>query len=373
MKIAVLLSRIEQTGVTTHTIDLTKGLIDLGHEVCLITGGKIANATSRVDVFYDDFVDLGVNIKEFPTPNGTIFNKAIESIASVQKVIKDIKEFNPDVIHCQSPYMTFIPWLMGKKFTTTIHILYLKRNFKFKNPNHLIAISNESYEFSKKVFGMKEENISLIHHGVSSRFATSITEQEKLNLKRKLNINPNKIIVGFAGSISLRKGSDILVNALKNLNSKTKDKIHFIILGGILGSDDHNWLLKMISDANINSFITTVPFEDPKPFYDIFDIFILPSRMESFPLVTIEAMMSGCCPIRSNTEGAYEQIEDGVTGILFENESVSGCTTALEKVINDPKLRLRLANNAKEKALKEFTIPVMTKNTLKVYDKIRIK
>ncbi|WP_273566575.1 hypothetical protein [Maribacter halichondriae] len=51
MRIALLLSRIEQTGVTTHTIDLSKGLIDMGHEVCLITGGKIKDATERVDFF----------------------------------------------------------------------------------------------------------------------------------------------------------------------------------------------------------------------------------------------------------------------------------------------------------------------------------
>ena len=157
MKIALLLSRIEQTGVTTHTLDLAKGLVDMGHEICLITGGKIVDATSRVDDFYNEFVSLGITIKEFPTPNGSVFNKVIQSITSVQKVMRDIKAFDPDVIHSQSPYMTFIPWLMGKKFTTTIHILYLKRNFKFKNPDHLIAISQESFEFSKKVFGMKEE------------------------------------------------------------------------------------------------------------------------------------------------------------------------------------------------------------------------
>ncbi len=83
-------------------------------------------------------------------------------------------------------------------------------------------------------------------------------------------------------------------------------------------------------------------------------------------------MMSGCCPIRSNTEGAYEQIEDGVTGLLFENENAVQFTKAMEKLIHDDGLRSELAKNAKQKALQEYTIPVMTKKTLKVYDKIRI-
>lgn len=83
MKIAFLLSRIEQTGVTTHTLDLAQGLVEEGHKVCLITGGKIENATSRVDDFYNEFKALGVDIKEFKTPSGNIIKRAIQLITSV--------------------------------------------------------------------------------------------------------------------------------------------------------------------------------------------------------------------------------------------------------------------------------------------------
>lgn len=372
MKIAFLLSRIEQTGVTTHTLDLAQGLIEEGHKVCLITGGKIENATSRVDDFYNEFKALGVDIKEFKTPGGNFLKRTIQSITSIITIIREIKKCNPNVIHCQSPYMTFIPWLMRKKFTTTLHILYLKRNFKFKKPNHLIAISNESYEFSKKMFRMEDKNLSLIHHGVSDRFSLPISLKQKLDLKKRLNISENKLILGFAGSISLRKGADILVEALKDLSTATKEKIHFIFLGGVEGSEDYIWLKDMVKSAEIQSFMTLIPFEDPKPFYDIFDIFVLPSRMESFPLVTLEAMMSECCPVRSNTEGAYEQIEDGVNGLLFETENAQQLTGIFEKLVSDSGLRQQLAKNAKAKAMNEFTIPVMTKKTLEVYSKIHM-
>ncbi len=372
MKVAFLLSRIEQSGVTTHTLDLTKGLVDMGHTVCLITGGKVSNATNRVDDFYRDFEDLGITIKEFKTPAGNILVRGYQSLTSVLAIIRDLKKFNPDVIHCQSPYMTFIPWLMRTKFTTTLHILYLKKNFKFKNPTHLIAISKESYEFSKKTFGIKDEDITLIHHGVSERYSIPISTNDKKKLKERLGIDENKLIIGFAGSISLRKGSDLLVAALKGLSKSTKSKIHLIFLGGVSGSDEHLWLQSMITEASIDDLITYVPFEDPKPFYDIFDIFVLPSRMESFPLVTLEAMMSGCCPLRSNAEGAYEQIDDEVNGLLFENENVQDFIYSLEKLAENPKIRERLAKNAKEKALDQFTIPAMTRKTLEVYEKIRI-
>ncbi|MFH6604948.1 glycosyltransferase family 4 protein [Maribacter algicola] len=370
MKIVLLLSRIEQTGVTTHTLDLASGLVEKGHEVGLITGGKVENASQRVDDFYQEFKRLGLTIMEFETPRGPFIRRAVQSITSVARIISMLKKFNPQIIHCQSPYMTFIPWLMGKKFTTTIHILYLKRNFKFKNPNHLIAISNESYEFSKKVFGIADANITLIHHGVSDRFGKPVPDQEKKALKKRFQIDEGKIIVGYVGSISRRKGSDILVKSLKSLNEATKNKIHVIFLGGVAGSEEQSWLKSMIAEAGIDHLMTLVPFEDPKPFYDVFDVFVLPSRMESFPLVTIEAMMSGCCPVRSNTEGAYEQIDHGRTGLLFENENAMEFTNAIELLANDKVMIKKLGEQARIKAISKFTIPVMTEKTLKVYEKI---
>jgi glycosyltransferase involved in cell wall biosynthesis len=370
MKILLLLSRIETTGVTTHTLDLAEGLVAKGHEVCLITGGIYEKESARVNHFYDAFKKLGVTIKEFETPKGNILKKGYTSFATTFQIIKWINDFDPKVIHAQSPYLTFLPWLMGKKFTTTIHILYLKRNFKFKNPQHLIAISQESHDFSLKEFGMDKKDITIVHHGVSSRFANPVCQDAKNQLKQKHNIAQDKVIVGFVGSLSLRKGTDILVNALKDLKEETKRNIQFIFLGGLQDSDEHVWLKNMLAEANLCNLAHLVPFEDPKPFYDIMDVFVLPSRMESFPLVTLEAMMSSCCVIRSNTEGAYEQIDHGATGLLFNNEDHTQLTELLEKVISSKTLREQLGTNAKEKALRKFTIPAMTERTLKVYDKI---
>ncbi len=370
MKILLLLSRIETTGVTTHTLDLAEGLVQMGHELCLITGGVHEKESTRVHDFYNAFENLGVTIKEFKTPNGNFLKKGYTSFATTFQIIKWIRDFDPKVIHAQSPYLTFLPWLLGKKFTTTIHIMYLKRNFKFKNPQHLIAISQESHDYSLKEFRMKKEDITIVHHGVSSRFAKPIPLTEKKQIKLKHRIDEDKVIIGFVGSISLRKGTDVLVNALKGLKEETKQSIQFIFLGGLQDSEEHVWLKEMLAAANLCQLVRVVPFEDPKPFYDIMDVFVLPSRMESFPLVTLEAMMSQCCVIRSNTEGAYEQIDHGVTGLLFDNENYGQLTQLLENVISSKTLRQDLGANAKEKALREFTIPAMTERTLKVYDKI---
>ena len=83
-------------------------------------------------------------------------------------------------------------------------------------------------------------------------------------------------------------------------------------------------------------------------------------------------MMSECCVIRSNTEGAYDQISHGDDGYIFENENFIELATYLNKVIENDDLRLNIARKGKEKALNKFTIKEMTKGTLKVYEKVAI-
>ncbi|TDS13428.1 glycosyltransferase involved in cell wall biosynthesis [Maribacter caenipelagi] len=373
LKIVMLLSRIDQSGLTKHTIDLAKGLTDLGHQILLITGGISEDEKSeRVFAFYNMFETMGVEVKTFKKPSGSIIKKGFKGVLDLIRMLICIKKYNPNVIHSQSPYMTFIPWLMGKKFTTTIHQMGLKRNIFYKNPTHIIAISEESKQDSIDNYGIREDEVTIVHHGIPDEYAQTISEGEKLNLKNEHNIPHDKLILGSASILSKRKGIDLIVKALEALSCKAKSKIYFIFLGDDVDSERTKKLHKMIETANIESITTHIPFQNPKPFYDIMDVFVLPSRQESFPLVALEAMMSGCCPIRSNTEGSYEQINHGTNGLLFQNKDILGLRDAFEKVILDDDLRQTFQKNAKKDALERFTIPRMTKNTLEIYEKIRI-
>ena len=162
MKIVILLSRIDQTGVTTNTLDLVSGLIDENQEVFLVTGGPSEENNSRLDAIFEDFKKVGAQIRVFKIPNGNFISKAFTSIFSILKIMYYIVVIKPNVIHAQSPYMSFIPWLMQKKFVSTLHVNDFVRSFKYKNATHLIAISKETKDYAIELFGYKEKNITLL-------------------------------------------------------------------------------------------------------------------------------------------------------------------------------------------------------------------
>jgi len=77
-------------------------------------------------------------------------------------------------------------------------------------------------------------------------------------------------------------------------------------------------------------------------------IFVLTSRYEGFPMVLIEAMSQGCACISYNCiSGPSEIINDGIDGIIVENQNQQKMIEAIEKVIEDDKLRNKLSSNAK--------------------------
>jgi len=93
------------------------------------------------------------------------------------------------------------------------------------------------------------------------------------------------------------------------------------------------------------------------------------SRSESFSLVTIEGMLSGCCVVRSDTGGAKDQIVNNETGFIFPNEDSHSLKVILEQLIINNELRKQIAQNGRTYALNNFTSDIMVESTIKVYEK----
>ena len=81
-------------------------------------------------------------------------------------------------------------------------------------------------------------------------------------------------------------------------------------------------------------------------------------------------MMSGCCTIRSNSNGAYDQIDHGENGFIFTSENSKELAEYIEKIYMDSSLRENLAKKGKLKAIANFTTQKMVNNTLKVYTEL---
>ena len=363
LNIAIILSHFDKSGVTYNTFDLCEGLAEIGQLVTLV----IAKPKSEEEkMLVKRLENKGVNFIFFDSLNG-LKNK----IKGFCKIFKAVNSRKFDILHFESIYLTFIPWMARKRAVVTYHSFGLKKKWQAKNVSRLIAISKEIKEDAMRGHGYREDQIDIVLHGVSKRFSTPLSDEEIVSIKLQNGIPEHKIIIGIVGSIQPRKGHHFLLEAVSYLPEKLKKQIHLVFVGNPLPDpSDFSWINSQIEIFDLKSQTTLISHCDTSKIYPILDIFCLPSIWEGFPLVTLEAMLAGCAVIRSNVQGASEQIIEGKTGLTFETENPVDLGKKLEWLIENRSERKRLGKSAQKYALEHFTITEMAKNTLKVYQKV---
>ena len=85
-------------------------------------------------------------------------------------------------------------------------------------------------------------------------------------------------------------------------------------------------------------------------FFDLSDVFVLPSRHEPWGLIVNEAMSAGTAVVVSDDVGSsYDLISNGVEGFVFPVGDVPALTEALRKVLASPETSRRMGEAARER------------------------
>jgi glycosyltransferase involved in cell wall biosynthesis len=114
-------------------------------------------------------------------------------------------------------------------------------------------------------------------------------------------------------------------------------------------------------------FYGYVPDRELLMHYRACDVFVAPSRFESFGLIAIEAMRFGKPVIASNAGGLGDIFRDGTDGLLFENEDVASLRAALIRAAASRDLRQQIGARAKETFLRKYTVELMAGAAAKVF------
>lgn len=370
MKILMILSNLDLTGMTTHTIDLIEALDKQNINISFVVGFDKKNTSDReLKLLRKVSSFKNCKIHTFTPPKR---DSKISKLKALFSILFSLVKIKADLIHVQSPYLSWAPWLLRKKFVSTMHVTDIYPSLFYKKATGLIAISKETKEFATKIHNYDEKNIYIVHHGVSSSFAETLTREEISTRREQLKLPTDKLIILLVGSIEKRKGHDILLKAVSKIPENLKEKIHIVFLGSDKNNDTKNteWLDNCIHSYNLNSIVTRFEYQNPLIFYKISDIFVLPSWQEGFPLVVLEALLSECLCIRSDAEGAYEQIVDGKTGFIFPKGDDESLSKILFRIIEDNVLRSDVKKAGRRFALNYFQSETMAINTIKVYEKV---
>ena len=215
-------------------------------------------------------------------------------------------------------------------------------NFILEHSDNIIFCSNYLRGSFQTITQKHTTKSVVIVNGINSEAISS--DAEKATQPKPLSSPYILCIAGY----SHVKGQDILLEAF---HSVAKKHPHNLIFIGGLGSKKTLETLKHSSkllqlEGRI-SFYVDLPHHSTMAILSQASILILPSRLESFGLVILEAGLHGIPVIASNVGGIPDIIEDGINGTLVPSENVGSIIKAIDKLLGNEAYSLKTARNLK--------------------------
>ncbi|CEP67181.1 Glycosyl transferase, family 1 [Moorella glycerini] len=219
---------------------------------------------------------------------------------------------------------------------------WLVRTFLPGHIDHFIAISSGIKLKTKNLLGVSAERFTIIPNSLNlaqiCKMAVSQGElPDKTAATRMVSV----------GRLHPAKGMDVLLEALALVRNEMGNWECYILGDG----PERERLSQLARQLNLNNHVHFVGYaQNPYTWLETADLFVLPSRWETFGIAIIEAMALGLPVIATATDGASDIITHDVDGYLVPVGDAQALALAIKRLINEPKLRQRLGRNAKARA-----------------------
>lgn len=222
---------------------------------------------------------------------------------------------------------------------------------------------------------IKEYQISTIYNGIDLNKFNSISTIDKSDLLIQNNIKSGKIIIGTVGRLDSLKNQELLIDAAVILINDKKINLHFLIIGdeteSITGKGYKRKLIEKSQQYGIEESISFIGFtKNIENYFDIMDIFVLPTDKESFGYVLIEAMAKGKPVIATNQGGPKEIIVENRNGYLIEPKNFIELSEKLSSLISDQELRIKMGQESKIITNEKFDVNVTIDNYIRLFNRV---
>lgn len=195
-------------------------------------------------------------------------------------------------------------------------------------PDRWVAVSEDSAAALGDMPGVDSADV-VLHHpfiDVGTARACHLSSHELASLRQTLGIPPGAGVVVGSGSIERRKGPDLFVqlaSEVRRHHRKDLPPLHFIWVGGDLAGPEWRLLQADIERSGATHVHVTGHVTDPRPYFQLADVFALTSREDPFPLVCLEHAALGIPVVAYSSSGirsfltrAGPEAADGVVPYL---------------------------------------------------------
>lgn len=355
IKIALVITLSEHGGAQRHVLDLVQRLMSR-YEYLVVVGtpGWLVDQLSL----------LGVACAVVPTLGRDISGvRDLRAFCGLQDVLR---QYRPQVLHLHSSKAGLIGRLVG--FRLGIPVVYTVHGWGFKPgvptarrfvvwaaeflfsrlAKRIICVSLYDAQLAKVALPGVWERVTMIWNGIPD-----------LHLK-KTNHYRERLRVLMVARFQEPKLQGLLIDSVAMLRDSCRVDLIFAGDGPLRHSVEAR-------ATAIGSKATFLGSRDDVPaLLADTDVCVLLSTYEGLPICIIEAMRAGVPVVASKVGGVPELVVDGVTGLLVSNVEAS-VAEALQRLNDDPDLRIRLGLAARSRYEHCFSVGNMADKVSEVY------
>ena len=358
-------------GIENHVLYLSTELKRLGHEVVVVThqSPPVPNPVAQQVESSVPVHRLEGGLLVFHDHDAAIDPRMVSSF----KRLLDRSRF--DIVHGQSEgsYLVYEALAAARRrgiatVLTRHSVLRNKpvivRSFAIsltslltRRADGLIAVSRSCAEESAGFPGP----VRVIPNGVdTAEFRPKPDERKRM--RTEVGFTDDDVVLGYIGRLHTNKGIPMLLDVFDRLR-RQNPRLKLLVAGpGPLRSAIAG---RACASSGAIKLLEPQPFNKVASLLNVLDVFVLPSRGESFGIALLEAMACGLPSVAFGRWGVKELVIDDETGLLAD--SPADFAEKLSRLTSDGELRERLGQAARKSAEAKFSWPHVATETVAFY------
>lgn len=247
--------------------------------------------------------------------------------------------------------------------------------FVYSRFDRVVAVSRAAAEALSAWLPQVSGRITLIYNGVDPE-PFSQARRGRNQVRMALGVDEHRPLILFAGGMAYHKGTDVLLQAIAQLEVDTEQ-----------GSNRHLPPLALIAgdgvlDETMKGLAAELQQADRVRFLGFCsnlaelmgaaDLFVLASRWEGCPMAVLEAMAMALPIVATNVGGVPELIEDGQSGLLVPAGDGAALSQAMSRLLSNRPLAGQLGCMARRRVMDYFTVERGSQALAAVYQNVLV-
>lgn len=237
-----------------------------------------------------------------------------------------------------------------------------------------VACSNWVAEAYKGSWHL-ERSVLVVNSGVMTD--TGSFSNPATTVREEFGIPRDAHLVVMATRLQRWKGVHVFLDSASKIAARRRDVV-FMVVGGSLFGLEENYSDELRRQVDTMGITESVVFTGYRPdvwrFFDAADIVVHASiEPDPFPTVLLEAMVWAKPVVAPALGGPIEIVEQGVTGLLVTPGDPASMAEAIQALLADHRLRVRLGQAGVRRVKERFSAEGMARRIQGVYEQLIIK